>query len=98
MDSATLTDPPKRRIRPAGVLAVLALVAVAAGLLYLRAWPPAATVMSASMTPTIRTGDVVLLKHLDRPPRVGDVVAVSVPDAARSRYGYPAVVIHRVVR
>jgi signal peptidase I len=54
--------------------------------------------MSASMTPTIRTGDVVLLGHLDRPPRVGDVIAVSVPDAARTRYGYPAVVIHRVVR
>jgi len=54
--------------------------------------------MSASMTPTIKTGDVVLLKHLDRPPRVRDIIAVSVPDAARSRYGYPPVVIHRVVK
>src|SRR5213078_4312696 len=43
------------------------------------------------------TGDVVLLKHMDRAPRVGDVIAVSVPDQARSRYGYPPVVVHRVV-
>ncbi|MFL5887359.1 MAG: hypothetical protein ACJ77M_20000, partial [Thermoleophilaceae bacterium] len=29
---------------------------------------------------------------------VRDIIAVSVPDAARSRYGYPPVVIHRVVK
>jgi signal peptidase I len=78
------------------VLAALVAV-VAAALGYLRTWPPLATVMSASMAPTIDTGDVVVLKRLDAPARIGDVVAITVPDEARSRYGYPPVVIHRVV-
>jgi signal peptidase I len=95
-------DAPERRSlprpRPFWVALAVALAAVAGGLVYLKAWPPMATVMSASMSPTIKTGDVVLLKHLDRPPRVRDVIAVDVPDAARHRYGYPPVVIHRVVK
>jgi signal peptidase I len=80
-------------------LLIAALLAVAGGgLAFLRMWPPLATVMSGSMAPTINTGDMVLLKRLDHPARLGDVVAVDVPDEARSRYGYPAVVIHRVIR
>src|SRR5689334_6838131 len=93
--------PVRRRLprpRPGLVLLTVAVLAIFGGLLYLRSWPPMATVMSASMTPTIKTGDVVLLKHIDRPVRKGDIIAVSVPDAARSRYGYPPVVIHRVVK
>ena len=90
--------PPRRRLRLGWLLAGLVLAAAAGGLVYLKAWPPMATVMSGSMSPTIKTGDVVLLKHLDRAPRVGDVIAVSVPDLAQSRYGYPPVVIHRVMR
>ena len=53
--------------------------------------------MSGSMAPTIDTGDVVLLKRLDAPARVGDIVSVSVPEEARARFGYPPVVIHRIV-
>ena len=34
---------------------------------YLKSWPPLATVMSASMAPTINTGDIVVLKRLDAP-------------------------------
>jgi hypothetical protein len=49
------------------------------------------------MAPTIDIGDVVLVKRLDRPARVGDIVSVPVPDEARTRYGYPPVVIHRIV-
>jgi signal peptidase I len=80
------------------VAAALVLAAVAiGGMLYLRTWPPFATVMSSSMSPTIKTGDVVLLAHLERPARVGDIVEVNVPDTARGRYGYPPVVIHRIV-
>ena len=90
--------PRRRRVRPAVLLVVLVLAAAGGGLVYLKAWPPMATVMSGSMSPTIKTGDVVLLKHLDRAPRVGDVIAVSVPELAQSRYGYPAVVVHRVAR
>ena len=91
------------RPRPARVgwrwFAVVAAIFVAfAGLAFLRVWPPLATVMSASMAPTINTGDMVVLQRLDRPARVGDIVVVNVPDDARSRYGYPPVVIHRIVR
>jgi signal peptidase I len=78
-------------------LAAAALAAVCA-LGFLRTWPPLATVMSASMAPTINTGDVVVLKKLDGPPRIGDVVTVAVPAEARNRFGYPPVVIHRIVR
>jgi signal peptidase I len=67
------------------------------GMIALGTWPPFATVMSASMEPTISTGDVVVLRKLDRPPRVGDIIAVSVPSEARQRYGYPPTVVHRVV-
>src|SRR4051794_30196865 len=76
--------------------AVLAAAFVAMG--YLGTWPPLATVMSASMEPTIKTGDIVVLKKLDRAPRVGDVVAVSVPPSIRTRFGYPPVIIHRILR
>lgn len=71
---------------------------VAAGLGTLRAWPPFAVVMSGSMAPTINTGDMVVLQRLREPARIGEIVAVPVPDDARARYGYPPVVIHRVVR
>ncbi len=78
-------------------LVAIALVAVCT-LGVLRTWPPLATVMSGSMAPTINTGDMVLLKKLDGPARIGDVVTVSVPADARNRFGYPPVVIHRIVR
>ena len=84
--------------RPRVVALVLAVAAAAGGMAYLQTWPPLATVMSGSMVPTINTGDVVLLRRLHERPRVGQIVVVNVPDEARSRYGYPPVVIHRVVR
>jgi signal peptidase I len=82
-----------------GRLALIAILAsVVGGLALLRVWPPLATVMSGSMEPAINTGDMVVLQRLDRAPHVGDVVAINVPDEARSRYGYPPVVIHRIKR
>ena len=79
-------------------LVVAAVIAVAiGGLTYLRVWPPLATVMSASMSPTIKTGDIVVLKKLEGPAQIGDIVAISVPENIRTRYGYPPVIIHRVV-
>jgi signal peptidase I len=77
---------------------VAALFVAFAGLAFLRVWPPFATVMSASMSPTINTGDMVVLQRLDRPARIGDIAVVNVPDEARTRYSYPPVVIHRIVR
>jgi signal peptidase I len=87
---------PARAIRLRWVLSATLLALAVAALGYLRTVPPLATVMSGSMAPTIDTGDVVVLQRLSRPARVGDVVMIHVPEAARSRYGYPAVVIHRV--
>jgi signal peptidase I len=84
------------RVRHA--LALAGVACLAGGLAYLGTWPPLAIVQSGSMAPTIGTGDVVVLAQLHRAPRVGDIVAVTVPDEARSRYGYPPLVIHRVVR
>src|SRR3954447_19610121 len=89
---------PLRAVPLRAVAALLALGAAGFVFGYLGSWPPFATVMSGSMSPTIKTGDVVVLKRLDGLPKVGDVVKVSVPDAARSRYGYPPEVTHRVVR
>lgn len=88
--------PMRRQLGRVALLLVLACLG--AGLGYLRAWPPVATVMSASMAPTIETGDVVLLRRLQGPPRTGDIIAISVPEAARARYGYPPQVIHRIVK
>ncbi len=94
--------PPASRRRASfgrrGAAAAALLAVIVAGLGVLRVWPPLAVVMSGSMTPTIKTGDMVVLMHLHRPARVGEVVEVPVPDDARARYGYPPVVIHRVFR
>jgi signal peptidase I len=90
--------PRGRRFRWSWLALAVLIAAVFGGLSYLRVWPPLATVMSASMSPTIKTGDIVVLKKLGGPAQVGDIVAISVPEDIRSRYGYPPVIIHRVVR
>jgi signal peptidase I len=87
-----------RSLSPRLVLAVFALALVGLAIGYLGSWPPLATVMSGSMAPTIKTGDVVVFKRLDGLPHRGDIVDVSVPAKARARYGYPPEVVHRVVR
>jgi signal peptidase I len=87
----------RRTVRWRWIVATWLAFAAACALAFLQTWPPLATVMSGSMAPTIDTGDVVLLKRLNRPARVGDVVSIPVPDEARARFGYPPVVIHRIV-
>ncbi len=62
------------------VIAAILVSGLAGGLAYLRTWPPLAVVESGSMVPTIQIGDVEVLKHLDGPPRVGDIILVHVPD------------------
>lgn len=77
---------------------VVAVVALIGPLVYLRAWPPMATVLSPSMEPGISTGDVVLLQSLDsRPPVPGDVVVVPVPVDVQRRLRYPDRLVHRVM-
>jgi signal peptidase I len=94
-----------RSLRPRGVfwtwLLAVACVAVVGGLvgsvLYLRTFPPAATVMSSSMEPAIDVGDVVILRSLRGPPEIGDVVSFDVGQEAQDKADYPPTVIHRVV-
>lgn len=74
-----------------GVLLFLAL-------LWLRTWPPLDVVMSGSMEPTIKTGDVVVMKRLNRPAQIGDIVAVHPPQQIQQRLNYPDTVIHRIVK
>jgi len=85
---------PRRRV--AGALATVVMVVAVGGLLYLRAWPPIVVVMSSSMEPAIDTGSIVLLKHVDGAPEVGDVVTVPVPAEVQAD-GYPSEVLHRVI-
>jgi signal peptidase I len=87
----------RRTVRFRWIAAAWLAAVVVCGLAFLQTWPPLATVMSGSMAPTIDTGDVVLLKRLERPARIGDIVSIPVPDEARARFGYPPVVIHRIV-
>ncbi len=82
--------------RIAGALMIVVMVVVLGGLLDLRAWPPIVVVMSSSMEPTIDTGAIVLIKHGESPPKVGDVVRAPVPAEAQAD-GYPQEVLHRVI-
>src|SRR6201999_3711618 len=76
--------------------ALLAVLAAARG--SLQVCPPVSTVMSGSMEPTIHTGDMVVLGRLHGTPHVGEIVAIPVSDAARTRFGYPPIIVHRVVK
>ncbi len=82
--------------RIAGVITTVVMVVVFGGLLFLRAWPPIVVVMSSSMEPAIDTGAIVLMRHIDDSPKVGDVVTVPVPAEAQAD-GYPSEVLHRVI-
>ena len=88
----------RKRVRWTWLPVAVLLAALAGTVGFLRVWPPLATVMSASMSPTIDTGDMVVLKRLSEPAHIGDIVVINVPTEARSRYGYPPVVIHRIVQ
>jgi signal peptidase I len=51
------------------------------------------------MRPTLQAGDLVFLSGANPAElRTGDIVAVSVPRAARDEYGLPAHVVHRIVK
>jgi signal peptidase I len=82
----------QRDVTPLGAIVLRVLCAVLAlgvlgGMAYLQTFPPMATVMSQSMEPTIKMGDVVLFKSLrGAQPKVGDVVEIRVPAAERQKH------------
>ena len=86
----------RRRCRVAlGLLATLLLLVGGRARLPAHV-PPLATVLSAAWRRRSTPATSSSCSASARPPQVGDVVMIHVPDDARNRYGYPGVVIHRV--
>ncbi|MEX2255932.1 MAG: signal peptidase I [Acidimicrobiia bacterium] len=80
------------------VLMLVGLLGIVVAMMYLRTFPPTATVMSGSMEPKIAVGDIVVFKATGgATPSVGDIVEVEVPREYREKFQYPSVVIHRVI-
>ena len=79
-------------------LVVAAVGTYVVGAVVLHANPPAVPVEGTSMRPTLQTGDLVILKGVDpRTLHKGDIIALRVPKDARSKYGLPADIVHRIV-
>jgi signal peptidase I len=61
--------------------------------------PPVIAVQGHSMQPTLVTGDLVVVEGVNPSTlKVGDVIAVTVPTAARQKYDLPPHVVHRIVK
>lgn len=81
------------------VLVILAVAAYFVGIAVGHADPPMIAVEGHSMRPTLVTGDLVVVEGVKPSAlRVGDVIAVNVPTAARRRFDLPAHVVHRIVK
>jgi signal peptidase I len=80
-------------------LTLVGVVAYLLGATIGRTNPPIVPVQGLSMRPTLQAGDLIVLSGVD-PARLrkGDVVAVTVPKEARSQYGLPSQIVHRIVR
>jgi signal peptidase len=79
------------------IVMILGMVGMVGGMIYLRTFPPTATVMSDSMEPKIAVGDIVVFKALrGAMPEIGDVVEVKVPQEYQDKFEYPGAIIHRV--
>ena len=60
--------------------------------------PPVLAVQGTSMQPTLRTGDLVFLRHANISQlKKGDVIALKVPLLDQHSYGLPASVVHRII-
>lgn len=58
---------------------------------------PFRAVSGHSMLPTLRTGDLVVIRGVPEwSLRVGEIVAIRVPAADQTTYHYPAEVVHRI--
>lgn len=80
-------------------LALAAVIAYALGAVVWHANPPVVPVAGVSMRPALQPGDLVVLTGVDpQRLRAGEVVAFAVPGPARSRYGLPGHLVHRIVK
>lgn len=77
----------------AGVIGYFVLAAVNS------ASPPLIAVSGRSMIPTIITGELVVVRGVQPSDlKVGDVIAVIVPETAQEQYDLPPHVVHRIVK
>lgn len=61
--------------------------------------PPLIAVAGRSMTPTIVTGELVVVRGVQPSDlKIGDVIAVIVPPADQEQYDLPPHVVHRIVK
>lgn len=80
-------------------IAAFAVAAYIVGAILWHVNPPIVPVEGVSMRPTLQPGDLVFLKGVDPELlRKGNVIAVRVPSEARSQYGLPGEIVHRIVR
>ncbi len=79
--------------------ALVGVVAYILGATVGHANPPIVPVQGVSMRPMLQAGDLIVLTGVDPAKlRKGDIVAVNVPKDARSQYGLPGQIVHRIVR
>ncbi len=81
-------------------LALLIIVAaVVAGFFSVRGALPFLPILGTSMEPEYKAGDLITIEEVSATEvEVGDIIVFTVPPLVREAYGYPEVVVHRVVR
>ena len=84
------------------LLPTITLVAVAGyliGALILRANPPVLAIQSQTMNPTIRQGDLAILRNIDtRLLKPGDIIGIKLTGQEQSKYQLPGEIIRRIVK
>ena len=98
-DHDTRSSKEDRRINRLTLLVLLLLVFYAGLTLYSGTLLPLRLIKGTSMEPELRAGDIVLLKRIPfSNVKVGDVIAYTTPDAARTSPGTPRAILHRVIK
>ncbi len=84
------------------LLPAITLISVAGYLvsaLVLRVNPPVLAIQSQTMNPTIRQGDLAIIKSIDtRLIKPGDIVAIKLTGQEQSKYQLPSEIIRRIVK
>ncbi len=83
-------------------LPTITLISVAGylvGALVLRVNPPVLAIQSQTMSPTIRQGDLAILKSTEaRLLKPGDIIAIKLTGQEQSKYQLPSEIIRRIVK
>lgn len=77
---------------------IFAVIACVVAFLSVRGTLPFMPIYGTSMSPTLKSGSLMLINSIDPAKvKVGDIIVYTVPSAVRDYYNYPAVVSHRVI-